>query len=163
MLQESGGRAHIAPIGPQAELLMRRLEELERLLAVQEWWMLGRTLPEAQALAEVVSLIAVARAELDEFLSQFCGIATAASPAAAGDEGATPPQSNTPDALLAQRASAAQVLRVLAAALPPTTTFARALRPSAERNALPPAALDLLGIVSDRLADAQETLQGLRL
>jgi hypothetical protein len=162
MHQDAMSRPHSVPIGPQAELLMRRLEDLERLMAVQEWWMLGRALPEALALAEVTSLVTVARAELDRFLAQYCGIATAAA-ASSSDDGGTLPQTDSLEAQAEWRASAAHVLRVLAAALPPTTTFARALRPAAERNALPPAAQDLLGIVSDRLSEAQETLQGLRL
>jgi hypothetical protein len=158
MNQQAGGQVPGVLVGAQADLLLRRLQELEQVLAGQEWWLLGRALPEAQVLAEVTSLLAVARAELDGFLTQFCGRPPAGPPTTddAADETAT---STDPARIAQQRQVAVETLQMLTAALPPTTSFARQLRPFAERNGMPVVATDVLGIVADRIADAQEALQ----
>jgi hypothetical protein len=158
-------QAAIAAVAPQADLLMRRLLELEQRLSAEEWWMLGRVVPEAGLLAEVASLLAVARAELDQMLVQFCGrlpttpgAADDAAGEVADDAGAGGGDSGQ---IARQHAEAMQLLQVLAVALPPTTTFARQLGPFAERSGMPPAAVELLGIVADRVLDAQEAIQNL--
>ena len=157
MYQQGGGQAPGLAVGAQADLLLRRLLELERELAAQEWWLLGRVLPEARTLAEVTSLLAVARAELDGFLSQYCGRAPVGTPPA-DDTGDKTPESDDPAQIERQRQAASQLLQMLVAALPPTLNFARQLRPFAERNGMPEAATDTLGIVADRIAEAQEAL-----
>lgn len=157
MYQQGGGQTSGLAVGAQADLLLRRLLELERELAAQEWWLLGRVLPEARTLAEVTSLLAVARAELDGFLSQYCGRAPVGPPPA-DDTGDETPESDDPAQLQQQRQAASQLLQMLVAALPPTLNFARQLRPFAERNGMPEAATDTLGIVADRIAEAQEAL-----
>jgi hypothetical protein len=52
-------------------VLFSRLVDLERATNTQEWWMFGRILPEATQLAELASLVTVARAELGQMLSLF--------------------------------------------------------------------------------------------
>ena len=152
MNQDPVGQSPMTLVGAQGDLLLQRLLELERRVALQEWWMLGRSLPEAQALAEVASLLAVARAELDQILVQYCGRAPTDGPSApegSAAAAATPTQ---------QRLLAAQLLQMLVVALPPTTTFAQQLAPYAQRCGMPPAAVETLGIVADRLVEAQEAL-----
>jgi hypothetical protein len=158
MYQQGDSQTSGNVVGAQAELLLRRLQELERELATQEWWLLGRVLPEARSLAEVASLLAVARAELDGFLTQYCGRAPASSPVS-DDAEDNAVEGDDPAQLERQRQAAVQLLQVLAAALPPTANFARQLRAFAERSGLPEAATDTLGIVTDRIVEAQEALQ----
>jgi hypothetical protein len=155
MNQNPEGQSPVTLVGAQADLLLQRLLELERRVALQEWWMLGRSLPEAQTLAEVASLLAVARAELDQLLVQFCGRAPTESPS--GAEGSVvSAAANTPTQ---QRMLAAQLLQMLVVALPPTITFAQQLAPYAQRCGMPAGVVETLGIVTDRLAEAQEALQ----
>ncbi|MGH2514484.1 MAG: hypothetical protein ACRDHP_02405 [Ktedonobacterales bacterium] len=49
-------------------VLFGRLADMERLAATQEWWLYGRVLPEARRIAEMMSLLAAARAELGQLL-----------------------------------------------------------------------------------------------
>jgi hypothetical protein len=158
-------QAAIAAVAPQADLLMRRLLDLEQRLGVEEWWLLGRDVAEAHVLAEVASLLAVARAELDQMLVHYCGRPPATRPAGdeaddtLGDDAAG--DAHDPARVARQRAEGQQLLQVLAVALPPTTTFARQLGPFAERSGMPAAAVEVLGIVADRVLDAQEAVQNL--
>jgi hypothetical protein len=157
-------QAAIAAVAPQADLLMRRLLELEQRLSAEEWWMLGRAVPEARVLAEVASLLAVARAELDQMLVQFCGrqpTMPSVADDAEDDQVDDAVGGDDPSQIARQRAEALQLLQVLAVALPPTTTFARQLGPFAERSGMPPAAVEVLGIIADRVLDAQEAIQNL--
>ncbi|HEV2237686.1 MAG TPA: hypothetical protein VGR57_13575 [Ktedonobacterales bacterium] len=159
-------QAAVAAVVPQADLLMRRLQDLEQRLSVEEWWLLGRDLAEAHVLAEVASLLAVARAELDQMLVQYCGRPPVTRAAAddAGDDAADDDAAGAahdPARLAQQRAEGQQLLQVLAVALPPTSTFARQLGPFAERSGMPAAAVEVLGIVADRVLDAQEAVQNL--
>src|SRR5215813_3282820 len=57
----------------RSDMLCRRLVDIEQALAEEEWWLLGRALPEARLLAEVTSLLAVARGELENTLAQYFG------------------------------------------------------------------------------------------
>src|SRR5689334_18938864 len=68
--QQAGG---VEMIGERSEMLLRRVAEIERSLAVQEWWLLAKALPEAKLLSELSSVLAVARGELEHFLSEFFG------------------------------------------------------------------------------------------
>lgn len=160
-------QAAIAAVAPQADLLMRRLLDLEQRLGAEEWWMLGRDFAEARVLAEVASLLAVARAELDQMLVQFCGRAPRAisifddASDIGMDDAATDDAPTDPARIAQARAEGMQLLQVLAVALPPTTTFARQLGPFAERSGMPAAAVEVLGIVADRALDAQEAVQNL--
>jgi hypothetical protein len=144
-------------VAEQGDILMKRLQELERALSAQEWWMLGRDIPEARVLAEIVSLLAVARAELDQLLVQYCGRPPTRS-AAPGDAAVPSPEGADPTRLSRQRAIASQLLQMLGLALPPTINFARQLYPFAQHYGLPAAGLDTLVIVSDRLQEAYEAL-----
>ena len=89
-------------------MLLHRIVEIEQGLAVQEWWLLGRALPEARLMTEIISLLAVARGELFQFLADFFGRAPLgfdpAWPAAAGA---------LVLALCAPRARAAEVARAI--------------------------------------------------
>jgi hypothetical protein len=147
-------------VAGQADILMRRLLDLEQGLSVREWWLLGRQIPEAQALAEVVSLLAVARAELDQVLVQYYG-RPPSEPVAPAEETAEGAPAADPASLARQRALAAQLMQMLGAALPPTTAFAQQLRLYAQRAGLDAVAVDTLGIVTDRLMDAQEALMNM--
>jgi len=146
----------------RAMALMQRLRDIERALTGQEWWLLGKVAPEARLLAELASLLAVARGEMEGFLTDFC-------------RRRLPPfeiPEPTPEAtdavlagmkdprwLSAQREQAVGHLRMVAASLPAMSQYAQTLRTHAERLGVVAAALDPLTIVMDRLGDAQETLQ----
>jgi hypothetical protein len=158
MYQQTTGQTPGAIVGAQAAALMRRLLDLERMLGVQEWWMMGGTIAAAKVLAEVASLIPVARAELDQCLVQFCGSDPVPLPAS-GDAPAVPPDMKDAGQVAAQRDAATKLLRTMIEALPPTTQFARQLRAFAERAGLPATGVDVLAIVADRLSDAQEAVQ----
>lgn len=150
------GQTPGAVVGAQGDILMRRLLDLELLLGVNEWWMLGATIPAAQVLSEVASLLAVARAELDQCLTQYCGRAPAEAPAEeaahlAPDEGDAAERG-------VEAEQAVQLLRTMGEALPPTMQFARQLQGFAGRVGLNAAAVDVLGIVADRLEEARETV-----
>lgn len=136
---------------------MKRLQELERALGVQEWWMLGRDIAEAGALAEVGSLLAVARAELDQVLVQYCGQPTTLGGA---QSDTAPPVVDASDTtrISRQRAIANQLRQMLGLALPPTINFARQLYQFAQHYGMPAAGLDTLNIVADRLEEAFEAL-----
>ena len=150
--------ANNALVAQQGDILMKRLQELDRALGVQEWWMLGRDMTEAATLSEVVSLLAVARAELEQVLQEYCGYATELTHPA---EDSSPQLPDPSDAtrLSRQRAIASQLLQMLGMALPPTIDFARQLRPFAQYYGMPAAGLDTLTIVADRLEEAFEALQ----
>ena len=160
MSQNLASPSAIAAVAPQADLLLQRLVDLEGRLGVQEWWLLGRDFEEARVLAEIASLLAVARAELDQMLVDYCGRAPTELPPAR-DEAEDPVGGADPAYLAQQRALSQQLLQTLAVALPPTSIFARQLHPFAARNGMPQSAVDILGIVADRVEEAQETLRTL--
>ena len=141
----------------RASTLLQRIMDVERTLAVQEWWMLGRVVREASILAEVISLLAVARGELADVLAN--SFRRAAPPPETGD--LTPPPTlhlNDPEWVRASRDQAIGLLRMAASALPAMRQYAQMLRDGAERLSLPMAAIDALGIVTDRLGEAYETI-----
>lgn len=60
------------PTGARAlSALHDRLMDLERLTTAQEWWLYGAVLPKARRIAEIVSLLTAARADLVYVLGQL--------------------------------------------------------------------------------------------
>lgn len=162
--QYSPPSEHLAPpaalrtLFMQASAALQRLRELEAALATQEWWLLARVLPEAQALSELASLLAVARSELEDFLTRLTGRPMAPGPA--DDEGAPDVMPQTPQWLHAQRQQALSILRYAATVLPLLRQDADALHATAVSLRLAPALIDPLTAVAERLSDAGESLGG---
>lgn len=156
-----GADAQTRELGMRAEALYHRLVEIEAALGAQEWWLLGRALPEARLLAEIASLLAVARAELETALVQVFGAnITRAEPAEAPDDGADPEQAAQDLAWLAERREQAMgLLRMVAVSLPNMQQYSRMLRQYSEQYALPSEATSAFGIIADRLADVGESLR----
>ena len=148
-------------LADRATVLLQRLSEVERDLAVQEWWMLGKTIPDALVLAEVVSLLAVARSELENFLTDTCRrIVPARDTTGIGDQSEQlQAHMSNPRWVRANQEQARELLNMMATAIPPMTQYARALQSNAERLGMPSTAVDPLTIVMDRLNEALETLQ----
>jgi len=142
-----------------AQALLERVLEVERALAGREWWLLGRAFAEAQVLSEVASLLAAVRGELEGVLRQYF----AASPAPESDGPTVADDEmgllNDPGWVQARQSEAAALLDHLAMVLPSLRQYAQLLQANAEQAGLPPAAVDELGIVRERLSDACETLQ----
>ncbi|HEX6123023.1 MAG TPA: hypothetical protein VFY89_07680, partial [Ktedonobacterales bacterium] len=135
--QATGGAEALAG---RASTLLQRIMDVERTLAVQEWWMLGRVMREAGILAEVISLLAVARGELGDVLAQAFGHPY--TPAETGE--LLPPPAlhlNDPEWIRASRDQAIGLLRMAASALPAMRQYAQMLREGAERLGLPMAAV----------------------
>jgi hypothetical protein len=141
----------------RASTLLQRIFDVERTLSVQEWWMLGRAVRDAGVLAEIVSLLAVARAELEDVLARTFG-----RPPLLGDSSDLfPPPSihlEDPEWVRASRDQAVGLLRMAASALPAMQQYAQMLRQGAERMNLPMAAIDALDVVADRLGQAYEAI-----
>lgn len=142
--------------------LLQRIADVERSLTSQEWWLLGKSLNEARLLAEIASLLAVARGELEGFLVDYCNrqqaLPAVSEPSAEATDEILAQMSN-PRWLSAQREQAITLLRMTAGALPAMAQYARTLRTHAERLGIAQAALDPLSITMDRLNDALEILQ----
>jgi hypothetical protein len=142
----------------QCASLLQRIVAVERALATQEWWRLGRAVPEAGQVAEVASLLAVARGEMEQALDeQFDWRLPVSERDADEDE----PAALTHDPAWARERQfeAAGLLRMLAKALPNMWSFADQLRTNAEGAFMPSPALGALGIVQDRLREAIEALR----
>lgn len=151
-----------AVLGGRAEALLRRVRDIEKALAVQEWWLLGRVLPEARVLAEVGSLLAVARGELESALSHYFEIETGQAGQTdqfAAVEAAAPGDTTDAAWVAASRDQALGLLRMVASALAPMLQYAQMLRTYAEHLGLPSGAVDAFGIVQDRLAEIDEALR----
>jgi hypothetical protein len=151
----------VRELASRAEALWRRLQDIERALAVQEWWLLGRMLPEARVLAEIGSLLAVARGELETVLPRLSGnalplldqtdpLAAASAPRAAGQD---------PAWLAANRDQAIGLLRLVATTLPPMLQYAQLLNFYSGQLGLDAAITDAFGIVASRLGEVGETLR----
>jgi hypothetical protein len=143
----------------RSEMLLHRIVEIEQGLAVQEWWLLGRALPEARLLTEIISLLAVARGELFQFLADFFGRAPLGFDPAETPSDSEEPRLDDPVWMRERREQTLYLLRNVAAALPPMIQYARMLHANAERMNLAVTALDGLSIVAGRLAEAYELLQ----
>jgi hypothetical protein len=144
--------------------LLQRITAVERALSVQEWWLLGRAIPEAGQVAEVASLLAVARGELEQALDEqfdwrMPAIDTNASEQEDGLELASPDLMSEPAWIEARRDEANRLLRMLGQNLPSMQSFAEQLRANIGGAGMPTAALGALGIVQDRLREAIETLR----
>lgn len=146
-------------VSVRAQTLLRRIMETEHMVGVQEWWMLGNEVPEARALAEVTSLLAVGRGELESILTTYFGATIPASEAELAHPGEDAAALlGDPGWLQARREDAVGLLFTLAQTLPTMRQYAQMLRASAERLGAPSGALDALGIVSDRLGEALEAV-----
>ena len=143
----------------RSEMLLHRIVEIEQGLAVQEWWLLGRALPEARLLTEIISLLAVARGELFQFLADFFGRAPLGFDPAENPTGSEEPHMDDPMWMNERRQQTIYLLRNVATSLPPMIQYARMLRANAERLNLAVTALDGLSIVAGRLEEAYEVLQ----
>jgi hypothetical protein len=144
--------------------LLQRIIAVERALSVQEWWLLGRAIPQAGQVAEVASLLAVARGELEQALDeQFDWRMPAMDTDASEQEGdlevASPDLTSDPVWIEARREEANRLLRMLRQNLPSMQSFAEQLRANAAYAGMPAAALGALGIVQDRLGEAIETVR----
>lgn len=150
----------IEELGTRAEALWRRVLDIERALSVQEWWLLGRAIAEARLLAEIASLLAVARGELENALSQ--GFDRALPFTGQGDAltaAQEPPQPENPTWLAASRDQAIGLLRMVATALPPMQQYATMLQTYGGRAGLASPIVDSFGIVTDRLNEIAEALR----
>jgi hypothetical protein len=143
----------------RSEMLLHRIVEIEQGLAVQEWWLLARALPEARLLNEIISLLAVARGELYQFLADFFSRAPLGFDPAENPAGNEEPRLDDPEWMRVRREQTIYLLRNVAASLPPMIQYAQMLRANAERVNLAVTALDGLSIVAGRLEEAYELLQ----
>src|SRR5262249_38901616 len=149
-------------LASRADALCRRLIDVEQALGEEEWWLLGRALPEARLLAEVTSLLAVARGELENTLAQHYGRPIPRSDSTdqfTALTAPTPAQTSDPGWLAARREQAIRLLRLVASSLPPMLQYGQMLRAYAERVGLPMAAVDAFGIVANGLGEAYEALR----
>jgi hypothetical protein len=158
----NGMADRIEALATRAEALWRRLCEIESALAVREWWLLGRTVPEARLVAEVSSLLAVARGEMENVLAQGFGMSIPRSDAtdqysAIGHDDIL--HTEEPAWISACHTQAIGLLRMVAASLPAMLQYAQMLRSYSEQLAVPTSALDSLGIVADRLNETGEALR----
>lgn len=160
--QPGASAGAVEELADRAEALWRRLKDIERALAVQEWWMLGRALPEARLLSEISSLFAVASGELENTLTQSFHRPLQryelTDPHAAAYANPSSP-SNDPAWLAASRDQAIGLLRMVAPMLAPMRQYADMLTLYSERLGLPAAVVDAFGIVSSRLAEVDEALR----
>lgn len=160
--QPGASAGAVEELADRAEALWRRLKDIERALAVQEWWMLGRALPEARLLSEISSLFAVASGELENTLTQSFHRPLQryelTDPHAAAYADPSSP-SNDPAWLAASRDQAIGLLRMVAPMLAPMRQYADMLTLYSERLGLPAAVVDAFGIVSSRLAEVDEALR----
>lgn len=149
----------VMELGARADTLLHRLRDVEEALTDQEWWLMGNVFPEARRLAEISSLLSVARGELEAFLTEVCGM-----PAAAPDERKRADEDifslmGDPMWMSGSREKAVALLRMLVAQIPPMRQYAAALQANAERMRVPAAAMDPLGITAERLGEIEEILR----
>jgi hypothetical protein len=152
----------VEALATRAEALWRRLCEIDSALVVREWWLLGRAVPEARLVAEVSSLLAVARGEMENALSQGFGLSMPRSETTdqynvfGRDE---TQHTEDPAWVAACRSQAIGLLRMVAASLPAMLQYSQMLRSYSEQLSVPTSALDSLGIVTDRLNETGEALR----
>jgi signal transduction histidine kinase len=153
-------QAAIQELTARAETLLKRLREVEDALTDQEWWLMGRAMAEARVLAEMTSLLSVARGELETFLAEVGGQSNDAESAARRKE-----QDDVFDLMgdpmwmSGSREKAIALLRMCAAQIQPMRQYANVLQANAEKLRLPAVAIDPLSIASERLAEAAELLR----
>lgn len=153
-------QAAINELIARAETLLKRLREVEEALTDQEWWLMGRAMAEARVLAEMTSLLSVARGELETFLSEM-----GARRQEPEDTTRRKQQDDIFDLMgdplwmSGSREKAIALLRMCAAQIQPMRQYAYVLQVNAERLGLPAVALDPLGITTERLGEAEELLR----
>lgn len=153
-------QAAIQELTTRAETLLKRLCEVEEALTDQEWWLMGRAMPEARVLAEMTSLLSVARGELETFLSAMgAGPRDAENAAHRKEQDDVFDLMGDPMWMSGSREKAIALLRMCSAQIAPMRQYANVLQVNAERLRLPAVALDPLGITSERLAEAEELLR----
>jgi hypothetical protein len=158
----TNGAERMEALAGRAEALWRRLNEIENALAVREWWLLGRAVPEARLLSEIGSLLAVARGEMETALTQGFGFTVPRTDAtdqynAVGHD--DPQNAEDPAWIAACRAQAIGLLRMIASSLPAMFQYSQMLRSYSEQLSVPTIAIDSMGIVSDRLNEIGEALR----
>ena len=147
-------------IAKRADTLLRRVREVEDALTDQEWWLMGRVMPEARVLAEMTSLLSVARGELETFLTEV-GVRREES----DDAGRRKEQDDIFDLMTdpmwmsGSREKAIALLRMCAAQIQPMRQYAAVLQANAEKLRLPAVAVDPLSIAAERLGEAEELLR----
>jgi hypothetical protein len=144
---------------------LQRIVGVERSLATREWWLLGRAVPEAGQIAEVASLLAVARGELEQALAEYFDWRLPWTDGDAPEDladvaSAQRDPTNDPAWLRGRQDEANGLLRMLGLHLPAMQSFAEMLRANAAGVGMPLTALDALGIVQDRLGEALDALRG---
>jgi hypothetical protein len=149
----------VIELGARAETLLRRLSDVEEALTDQEWWLMGNVFPEARRLAELTSLLSVARGELETFLTDVCGMAVAAQTERKRADEDVFALMGDPMWMSGSREKAFALLRMLVAQIPPMRQYATALQVNAERMHVPPAAMDPLGICAERLVEIEDILR----
>jgi hypothetical protein len=153
-------QAAVQELTARAATLLKRLREVEDALTDQEWWLMGRVMAEARVLAEMTSLLSVARGELETFLAGVGGQRNDAESAARRKE-----QDDVFDLMgdpmwmSGSREKAIALLRMCAAQIQPMRQYANVLQANAEKLRLPAVAIDPLSIASERLAEAEELLR----
>ncbi|HEY8322955.1 MAG: hypothetical protein ACHQ1E_01315 [Ktedonobacterales bacterium] len=147
-------------LGVRAGTLLKRLREVEEALTDQEWWLMGRAMPEARVLSEMTSLLSVARGELETFL--------AAVGSAHEDPNSVARRKEQEDVfdlmsdpmwMSGSREKAVALLRMCGMQIQPMRQYAQVLLANAEKLRLPAIALDPLGITAERLGEAEELLR----
>lgn len=148
-------------LGERAEMLFKRVREIEQTLAAREWWLLGRELPEARLLSEVSSLLAVARGELETVLAESFGRTIPRSESTDQYPVLMEDNHGAHDAawLAAIRGQAIDLLRMISGSLPPMMQYAQMLRQYAERFNLDASIVDAFRIVADRLHEVSEAMR----
>lgn len=155
----SPSQSVLKELGARADILLRRLRDIEEALTDQEWWLMGNVFPEARRLAEVTSLLSVARGEIESFLTDVCGISILQPEEHKRAESDIFALMGDPMWMSGSREKAMALLRMLTSQTPPMRQYAQALQLNAERLRVPSNALDPLGITAERLAEIEEILR----
>jgi hypothetical protein len=147
-------------LGENAAAFLERIKEAEQRIAVREWWMLGEAIPEARILAELASLLAVARGELEHtIVDHFGRVSLGADVFGAESHTSSDSMPLSDPVWLAERTQEVRsLLRAAAQVLPAYHKYGVALRDHVTALRLPPEAIHSLSIVADRLGEAVETV-----
>lgn len=154
--------AMLVELGKRTETLLRRLQDIELALAVKEWWMLGRALPTARLLAEIASLLAVARGELESVLVQVFGkdVPTREQTDNFAAISTEPPGAeHDPAWLAAANDQSLALLRMVASSLPAMIQYAEMLMSYGEHMGAGHAATDAYGVVLSRFHEVYDALR----
>lgn len=147
-------------LGARAGTLLKRLREVEEALTDQEWWLMGRAMPEARVLSEMTSLLSVARGELETFLAAVGSAQEDVNSAALRKEQEDVfDLMSDPMWMSGSREKAIALLRMCGMQIQPMRQYAQVLLANAEKLRLPAVALDPLGITAERLGEAEELLR----